>query len=393
VRILHVINSVHPREGGTAECVAQIGSFLDRSGEEVEVVTCADPPEASWVRDFPVRVHGLGPGVGRYAFSPRVLPWLRANVDRFDVVVVNGLWQYQGLAAYMAVRGKPIPYFVYAHGMLDPWSRWAAPFKYLKKIAYWSVFARHLLNDASAVLFTSELEAELATHFFPTEAWTGVVVGNGIAEPPNVKLADIRALQHRFPEIREKRVLLFLSRIHEKKGIDILLRAFSAVHASHPELHLVICGSGEAQYEAKLRQLAEHLSLHGSVTWTGLLRDAAKWAAFEVAEAFVLPSHQENFGISVVEALAMGTPVIISDKINICATIRDDGAGLVCVDHVDDLTRALVQWLGYSSSQRMLLKQRAADCFHRHYSVAGAANKVRSVMAGADIKRKVEQCA
>jgi glycosyltransferase involved in cell wall biosynthesis len=300
----------------------------------------------------------------------------------FDAIIVNGLWQYQGLSAFRAVAKSHVPYFVYAHGMLDPWSRRAHPFRYAKKFAYWLLFTRRFLRDAAAVIFTSDEEAQLAKGFFPGSDWNGYVVGNGIAEPPPFSGEAERDLMNRFPELHGRRVLLFLGRLHEKKGLDLLLRAFAATKPSERNLHLLICGSGEAAYEHALHSLAASLGLADRITWAGLTLGDAKWAALRLSELFVLASHQENFGIAIVEALAVGTPVLISDKVNIYRTIEQHGAGLVCDDNEKSLTAALSRWDSMSMEAKRTMRADARDCFHAYYSAKSAANKLRACIAG-----------
>lgn len=381
LRILHLINSVNPLEGGTVECVAQIGGYLGSHGDNVEVVACGDRPDDPWVGKFPLKVHALGPGLGRYSYSPRVRPWLRQNIDRFDVLIVNGLWQYQGMSAYAELKRNKRPYFVYAHGMLDPWSRRAHPFRYVKKLAYWAVFAHRLLRDAEAVLFTSAEEAELAQGFFPVSSWKSRVVGNGISAPERVSADDIQKLQARFPELRGKRILVFLGRLHAKKGLDLLLQAFSELATANPGVHLLICGDGEPAYVERIKRLAGRLPNSKSVTWAGMVLGSEKWAALGAANLFVLPSHQENFGIAVAEALAAGTPVLISDKVNTWHEIVESGAGMVCSDNRDDLSKMLNQWLSLAPEALNAMKERARRCYIERFSVDVAAMNVRSAIA------------
>ena len=382
MRILHMINSVHPAEGGTAECVAQIGGYLDTSGDSVEVAACSDRYDDSWVRDFPLKVHGLGPGYGRYSFSPRCAAWLDENLHRFDLLVLNGIWQYQTAAGYYAARRHSKPYFVYAHGMLDPWSRRAQPFKYAKKLAYWAILLRRVLSLANAVLFTSQEESVLAKNFVPFFwQWHSVVVGNGIAAPPAVTVRMRSQLEANYPALRGKIVLLYLARLHEKKGIDLLLRAFAQIRQKCPESHLLICGAGDAAYEKKLRGLASGLALDRHVTWTGLVLKDMKWAAFEAADLFVLPSHQENFGIAIAEALAMGRPVLITKRVNTWREVQASKAGLICDDTVEGISAALARWFAIRQEASPRMRESARECFRRNFSVEEAALAVRSIYA------------
>ena len=166
LRILHVISSVNPSGGGPIEGLKRIASVDVECGRSVEVV-CLDAPSDDWVKGFPVPCHALGPGtIGNYRYSAKLVPWLRANRHRYDAVFVNGIWQYHTFAAWRALSGTETPYFVFTHGMLDPWFKRRYPLKHLKKWVFWPWSEYRVLRDAAAVLFTCENERLLAKESF-----------------------------------------------------------------------------------------------------------------------------------------------------------------------------------------------------------------------------------
>jgi glycosyltransferase involved in cell wall biosynthesis len=181
-----------------------------------------------------------------------------------------------------------------------------------------------------------------------------------------------------FPELRNRRVLLYLGRIHKKKGIDLLLRALARVSPIEHNLHVLVCGSGDSSYVQAMKNLAAQVGVSDRVTWAGLTLGAAKWAAFRIAELFVLPSHQENFGIAVVESLACGTPVLISNKVNIFRQIQARHAGLICDDSETDLVASLANWLSLPEKVREEMRSNAQNCFRQYYSAHAAAAKLRT---------------
>ena len=377
LRILHLISTVNPTIGGPREGVAQMGGQLSALGHRVEVASCCDRPHDPWVKEFPLTVHGLGPAFLRYGYSHRLAPWIQSNIDRFDAIIINGLWQYHGFGAYSELRRRHKPYFVFTHGMLDPWSRKAHPAKYLKKLLYWTAFEYRLLRNASAVFFTSDEECRLARQYFPFCRWKEVVVGYGISPPDLNEERQAERVFSAFPQLKGKRLILSLSRIHEKKGIDILIHAFSQVCTMDADLHLLIAGSGEARYEQRLKALVASLGLTERVTWTGLIRDDLKWGAFHLADLYVLPSHQENFGLSVAEALACSTPVLITNKVNIWREIEEHRAGLVCNDDVKSLVQTMRKWIGFHANERESFRRRALECYQRCFSARMPADNIR----------------
>ena len=154
MNLLHIISSTDPLGGGPIEGIRQLRPALAELGVEVEIASC-DSPDAPWLEPGGLSVHPLGPGFLAYGYSPRLLPWLRTNAARYDVVVVNGIWQYPGLAAWRALRRTNTPYFVLTHGMLGPWFKSHYRLKHLKKWAYWPWASYRVLRDARAVLFLS----------------------------------------------------------------------------------------------------------------------------------------------------------------------------------------------------------------------------------------------
>src|SRR5689334_1269224 len=148
MRILRSIHTLNPAVGGPIESVRQSSAALQARGHEVEVVTL-DAAGASWLKETPFPVHAIGPSEG-YGYSSQLAPWIRQRRDSFDAVVVHGVWQYLGVAAWRALRDSATPYFVFPHGMLDPWFARRYPLKHLKKMLYWPVESR-VLRSATAV--------------------------------------------------------------------------------------------------------------------------------------------------------------------------------------------------------------------------------------------------
>jgi len=190
MKILRCIHSLDPAIGGPLESVKQSTLLLARRGHEVEVA-CLDAPDARGVQEFPGKVHALGPGGGSYGYSARFLPWLKERRADFDAVVVHGIWQYHSFAVWRALHRTSTPYFVFPHGMLDPWFKRTYPLKHLKKLLYWPWAEYRVLRDAAAVLFTSEEERRLARESFSRYRCREVVVNYGTAAP-EVDLAEAR---------------------------------------------------------------------------------------------------------------------------------------------------------------------------------------------------------
>jgi glycosyltransferase involved in cell wall biosynthesis len=256
--------------------------------------------------------------------------------------------------------------------MLDPWFKRRYPLKHVKKWLYWPWGEYRVLRDAAAVFFTSEEERREARKSFWLYRCHERVLGYGISAPPDEAQRQKELFLRTFPALGGQRLLLFLGRMHEKKGCDLLLRAFAKM-GSPRDLHLVMAGPCDSAYAAAMKQLSHNLGAAEKVTWTGMLQGDLKWGAFRAAEVFILPSHQENFGISVVEALACALPVLISDKVNIWREIAEDGAGLAEDDTLEGTERLLARWAGLDSAERSAFGSRALACFQDRFQVEGVA--------------------
>ncbi|MEI8340606.1 MAG: glycosyltransferase [Verrucomicrobiota bacterium] len=371
MKILNVHHSVNPAQGGTLEATRQIGTILRAMGHEVEWASM-DPPDAAWVRDFSLPLHTLGDrSADGYGRAPRFIPWLREHRRNYDAVVVHGLWQYPGFATRRALHGSDTPYFVMPHGMLDPWFKQAYPLKHFKKSIYWLLAEHAVLRDARAVIFTCEEERLLAQGTFWPYRIREKVAPLGTSVPEGEPAAWREAFYQRYPGLRGRRMLLFLSRLHPKKGCDLLIRAFAK--AGGP-LSLVIVGPEEdVNHARELRMQTEGLS----VFFVGMLSGELKWGALAAAEVFALPSHQENFGMAVVESLAVGTPVLISNKVNIWREIETDGAGFVEPDHTAGTTRLLQRWL---EADHESMRAAARGCFAARFDIRKTAENMLSVL-------------
>jgi len=373
MRLLHIISSVDPQGGGPIEGVRQRGMFLQNLGHQVEVLSLDDPAQPH-VADFALPVHAIGPSWGNFSFNRRMAPWLRLHARDYDHIIIHGLWQHHGHTAAQTLHRMGLPYHVFTHGMLDPWFKRTYPLKHLKKWVYWLAAEYWVLHHARAVFFTSEEERLRARESFWLYSVREQVVAYGTSPPPSNASHHRAAFFNAHPDLAGKHLLLFLSRIHVKKGCDLLIDAFAAIAPHQPDAHLLMAGPGDPIILGQLKDQAARLGLTDRITWLGMVSGDAKWAAFYAANAFVLPSHQENFGIAVAEALGCGLPVLISDKVNIWREIDSDGAGLVESDSSAGTLSLLQRWFALGEAQQIHMSQAASASFTARYTVAAMAH-------------------
>ncbi len=374
MRILFVIRTLNPAWGGPVQGFKNLSKQAQKRGLQVEVA-CVDDPSSPWLQNWHLPVHAVGKGaLGMYGYSRQLDQWLADNIQNFDAVVVHSIWMYFSYAVWKAATKHRIPYYLFIHGALDPWFQQYYPHKNLKKKLYWRFFESKVMRDAAAVLFTTEEEKQLAHNAFLPYQCNPVVVGYGITSPPGSREAvDRRAAIERFsnlhPALKGRSFCLYLSRIHEKKGIDLLLQSYARLKNEYADTALVIAGPGDAATVEKFQAQSRELGLQDSVLWTGPLYDEAKWAAMRAADMYILPSHQENFGISVVEALACNTPVLISNKVNIWREVESESAGLVEADTLDGTTSLLRRWAALKTDERAVMHHQARACYEKYFDI------------------------
>jgi len=379
MNLLRIIPSLDPRGGGPMESARHIDAQLIRNNHSVEVV-CLDTPSQPFWANYPATVHALGPTKLSYRYSPKLVPWLRDNHMRFDAVIVDGLWQYHSFATWRVLSSTDTPYFVFTHGMLDPWFKHTYPLKHLKKWLYWPWAEYRVLRDARAVIFTCEEERLLARQSFWLYRAKEAVTSFGTSSPPGNGDELSKRFLEKQPQLQDKRIVLFLGRIHEKKGCDLLLDAFARIASNNPRLHLLMAGPDQADWVAKLRAQANKIGIVDQVSWPGMLQGDDKWGAFYAAEVFCLPSHQENFGIVVAEALGCGKPVLISNKVNIWQEIEADGAGIVREDTVTGTLDGLMTWLTLSPEQISSMSNAARKCFENRFQIQHVASSLLNII-------------
>lgn len=339
MRVLHVISGLDSAGGGTTSTVVGLSLAQRAAGLDVSVVSSTPNPAACADNAQLLNEHGItttliGPARGPLQQHPRLRAKLLRCVPNADIVHVHALWEEVQHQAARLCRRLHVPYVWLPQGMLDPWSlsqRW------LRKRVMLRCRVRTDLNGAAALHFTTEVERDLVASlgFRPP----------AIVEPLGVDLAEFAELpprgffRQRWPDIGQRRIVLFLSRIHYKKGLDLLVPAFARM--SKPDEVLVLAGPIADGYERDLRAQIASAGIESRVVFTGMLRGQDRVAAMADADVFVLPSYQENFGIVVAEAMAVGCPVVISDQVNLHRDIVAAHAGRVVPTQVEPLASAV----------------------------------------------------
>lgn len=390
MRILHAIRSVNPAGGGPIESIVQADRILQTMGHSSRIL-CLDPPTAPWLASCPVPATTVGPAWTLYHYTPRWTTWLRKQAREYDAVIVHGVWRYPSLGTWLA-RDTGVPYFLYTHGMLDPTLRDVFAVKHFGKSIAWKAWEHRVVRDAAAVLFTCEEERRLARESYKPYACREAIVPYCVGEPPPDADAQRKAFWTAFPQLCGKRLILFLSRLHPKKGCDVLIEAFARVASSAPDMCLIMAGPDSIGWRAKLELFAEKLQVASRITWTGMLSGDLKWGAFRCAELFVLPSHQENFGIAVVEALACGVPVLITRRVNIWRELETDGAAITAdAPDAGAVAQLLSEWGRMPRAEQEHRRSAARACFETRFRSDVAAKLLLETLRSCGVRDEVNR--
>ena len=335
MKLLRIISSMHPSKGGPCQGIRNAVPYFEKLGISNEVV-CMDEQNDIYPISDDFVIYKIGSGKTSYQYHPQLLKWLKNNILNYDFVIVHGLWQYYNWAVYKTIkllkkRNQKVPkVIIMPHGMLDPYFQKATDRKWkaLRNEIVWSLIEKKCINNADAIFYTCEEEMRLAATTFksyrPKKEFN---VGYGIQMPPENDISFSNDFYKICPKVVNKKYLLFLSRIHEKKGVDLLIMAYDELFRKNQDLpDLVIAGPIESDYSKRMIEMAsKNIKIH----FPGMLTGNAKWGAFYNCEAYLLPSHQENFGIAIVEAMACKKPVLITKNVNIWREIFNGSGGWV----------------------------------------------------------------
>ena len=360
---LSVVSHLDPRYGGLSAVVPQLGSMIAEAGTlSVELAAFCAPNELYAPANRSTMEVSYWPASR--------LPWLRnpAMRDRFqakmqqaDGVHIHGLWEQSTAIAGHTARALRKPYVLSAHGMLEPW---ALSNRRLKKLVYSALFERANVRGATCLHALTGAEAQDYKRF--GGRGPVAVIPNGVHIPQSLNPEPFFT---QFPALKHKRIFLFLGRLHQKKGLDILIQSWSALARVWPEAHLVLAGPDFDGTRARVEQQILELGLVANITLPGMLRNELKWSALAAAECFILPSYSEGLSVSVLEAMGTGLPVIVSEQCNL-PEVKELEAGLVIQSNTASLTYAIREFLSNSSQTNRQIGNKGRSFVAERYTWA-----------------------
>lgn len=347
MKILHVIPSVSPARGGTSRAVLDMVRALRDGGIEAEIVATND--DGDNLLDVPLGISTLFdrvptyffarfspqlPALREFAFSGSFTTWLFQNITKYDAIHVHAVFSYTSTVAMAIARLKGVPYITTPHGMLCSWSLQQGG---QKKQTYFNIIERANLNGARSIQVTCQQERdEVAILNLKSPTF---VLPLALTDTP-VQIPDAaKRLRESLDCDRDEPIVLFLSRLHYKKGLEYLIPALGRL--KERRFTFVLAGNGTPAYEAEIQALLANAGIAQRTRMVGFVEGERKDLLIQGANLFALTSHSENFGISVLEALAVGTPVLVTPGVGLAPIIGDKGLGFVADLDIESIAGAI----------------------------------------------------
>lgn len=374
---LHCLSSYDNKLGGSIHAALNVCKYLAQAEQPVEAVApFGEGDEVQYLSEsYPeVKCHRVARSFPqRFSNSSEIVPWLRANLQRFQVVEIHGVWTFATLQVARVCHEVGKPYFIRPHGSLDPFD--LQKHSLLKRVLG-PIYVRWLLRNAAGVICTASLEKERLVAYGAKP----LCFAMPLPVPLTNSIGRRQAFRekHRIPE--NAQVVLFLSRVDYKKGLDFLIPALRNLKSEFPALWFVLVGTGTSGF---LSQVHDWLAKHNIRSFTsevGFLSGQDKLDAFAAADVFALPSLNENFGIVNIEAMHAGLPLLISDEVYICREIEQARAGLVCRPTIESVTDRLREMLGGTIDLKQM-GERGIELVQRRYRPEAATEALLALYA------------
>lgn len=381
LKILHIIDRVDVESGGPIENLKIHFKLYKKLNVKADLLT-VDKAYKIFGEQNNIKTYYISNSFLKYKYSINFRPWLKKNIKNYDAIIVNGLWVYNNLATYLEAQKYKIPYFLFTHGMLDPWFNKRYKIKKIKKYIYWKLVQSRVLQNASGVIFTNNEEYKLAKKSFKPFKVKKIIHSYGTIEK---KIKNKRKLlfefYKKFPGTKNKKIILYIGRFNEKKGCDILIKAFSQIK-NFKNLHLLMVGpvQKDNSYVNQLKKLIDEKKINKNVTWTGTLINDYKNLVYNISYVFCFPTHSENFGITIAESLSNKLPVITTNKTNIYKILKKNKIGFITNDNTRNIKKNLEMFLNLSKREYDRYKLNSYKCFQENFNLETNVEKFVSTL-------------
>jgi len=361
IKVLSIIDSLELQKGGPSHSLIDIAIANRQNGIQHDILYLGKKIKK---KQKGIKITSLENSVLKYGFSFKLIFWLLKNKKKYNLFIIHGLWQFITLIARIIIPHK---YLVFSHGMLDPYFG-NQELKTLKKKIYWFLIEKKNLLKSKCVMSNSIKEFnQFKKTFVKTNGIKFKTINYGIFPKKfDMKFCKKKFL-NKYPFARNKKTIIFMNRIDPKKGCDLLIKSFAKIKNKKNHI-LLIAGDKDSNYGREMVKLKDQLEQKDHIYFLNFLEDQIKWGAYENSDFSILPSHGENFGISVVESLFAKTPVICSNKVGISNFIKRYKAGFIIKNKEQSLIITLKKILNLNNKAKKKLRKNSFECFNKNFN-------------------------
>lgn len=368
----------YPEIGGPFSALKNLLTVLSHKRHEISVISpipaSYDKSKLKFVKGLPFKVRFLKQGL-----LNRIIPgyskyWkkeFKENLQESEIFHINGIFTHYSLL----ISDLNKPYVLSLRGSLMKNAYKLSKLIMLKKIIFMKLLGKKIIHKASLIHVMCQKELEDFLEFFPELKYKVSIIPNGLNLNEFQNIPSKKEFTCKYPVLKNKKYILFLGRLHKIKGLDLLIKAFNIL-SREDDLCLVIAGDDDGDgYGNRIKKMVKNFNLKDRVVFTGMLSGDDKLSALYNAEVFVLPSYSENFGMSVVESMACGTPVVISDKVGISKEIEENNAGIVVKTNAESIYAGIKNLLD-NPDLGMRISENAKKMVKDYYDIDKVADKM-----------------
>ena len=378
--------TLNPKWGGPVKAIIDSTIYLSKQGLKVDIVTC-DPTNSNFHKLNQSKIINKGPGYfGNFLFSPRLFFWLLENRKKYDYFIVHAIWDFKNILARFLLNKK---YSLFIHGSLHPSEAKRGFIKTLKKQIYWWLIEKKNLLNSSSILLTSNLEInQLNKTFVNTDKITKTVIQYGILKKKFNKTQALKKFYKKFPYLKKKDFYLYIGRIHPQKACEIIVESVNQIKKNFKKKILIMGPFSGSQHELYLKNLVKKFNLENQIFFANAEYGNIKWGALQASKAMISATHGENFGISFVESLSLGKPVLTTFKVNIYKEILKFNAGLISKDNTKDFSKILLKFDLFNKKKIKDFSKNAVLCFEENFDITLQKNNLASYIKS-EVKKYV----
>ena len=378
--------TLNPNWGGPVKAIIDSTIHLSKQGFKVDIVTC-DPTNSNFHNLSQSKIINMGPGLfGNFLFTPRLFFWLFKNRKKYDYFIVHAIWDFKNILARFLLNKK---YSLFIHGSLHPSEAKRGYIKTLKKKIYWWLIERKNLLNSRSILLTSNMEInQLNKTFVNTSKIKKTVIGYGILKKKFNKIQALKKFNKKFPYLKKKDFYLYIGRIHKQKGCEIIVESVNHIKKIFKKKILIMGPFSGSQYELYLRNLVKKYNLENQIFFANAEFGDIKWGALHGSKAMISATHGENFGISLVESLSLGKPVLTTFKVNIYKEILKYKAGLISKDKTKDISKILLKFDSFNKKIKRDFSKNALLCFKENFDLTLKKNSLATYIKN-EVKKYV----